>query len=93
MEAEKNKAAGDEDDIKSVKKRLDYGRSINNGSDKVPVAGMLKGVSGGSVISAAKAVDINKIQEAAAKEESLKVRPAARPIIRDWQANMIARGL
>ena len=95
VEAEKNKAAGDEDDIKSVKKRLNYGRSINNGSDKVPVAGMLKGVSGGSVISAAKAVavDINKIQESTAKEESLKIRPAARPIIRDWQANMIARGL
>ncbi len=95
VEAEKNKAAGDEDDIKSVKKRLNYGRSINNGSNIIPTAGMLKGVSGSSVIPAAKtvAVDINKIQEAAAKEESLKIRPAARPIIRDWQANMIARGL
>ena len=95
VEAEKNKAAGDEDDIKSVKKRLNYGRSINNGSNIIPAAGILKGVSGSSVIPTAKAVavDINKIQEAAAKEESLKIRPAARPIIRDWQANMIARGL
>ena len=94
-EAEKNKAAGDEDDIKSVKKRLNYGRSINNGSDIIPTAGMLKGVSGSSVIPAAKtvAVDINKIQESTAKEESLKIRPAARPCIRNWQADMIARGL
>ena len=94
-EAEKNKAAGDEDDVKSAKKRLNYGRSINNGSDIIPTAGMFKGVSGSSVIPTAKAVavDINKIQEAAAKEESLKIRPAARPDIRDWQADMIARGL
>ncbi len=81
--------------LKPLKKRLDYGKSINNGSDKVPAAGMLKGVSISSVIPVAKAitVDINKIQENMAKEESLKIRPAARRDIRDWQAGMIARGL
>jgi hypothetical protein len=39
-------------------------------------------------------VDINKVQQIMAEEEALKkFRPSAKPTVRDWQADMIARGL
>ncbi len=94
-----NSALGDtgpEDDLKALKKRLDYGRSINNGSDSSPTTGMLKGITSGASIpdGSAVSVDLNKLQEKAAKEEAVrKIRPSARVGVRKWQQQALARGL
>jgi transposase len=84
-----------EDDPEVIKKRQVYGRSINNGFDKIPALGMLKAGSSSSVIPVAPTVtvDINKTQETIAKETLNKFKPATNPNVRNWQADMIARGL
>ncbi|MHB1600466.1 MAG: hypothetical protein ACYCSB_07045 [bacterium] len=77
-----------EDDLKAVKKRLDYGRIINNGSNKVLAAGMLKGINP----PAPSSVDINKFQEIMSQGDS-KIHLSSNPSVRDWQIKSMARGL
>ncbi|MDA8298726.1 MAG: hypothetical protein M0Z57_01805 [Deltaproteobacteria bacterium] len=75
IKMEKQKSATDEDDIESVKKRLDYGQSFDGDYSEVSVS----------------KVDINKVQE---KIHEKPLGPlAVNPGVRDWQKDMIARGL
>ncbi|MDA8273014.1 MAG: hypothetical protein M0Z72_04670 [Deltaproteobacteria bacterium] len=75
IKMEKHKSAADEDDIESVKKRLDYGGRFDGDYSEVSVS----------------KIDINKVQEKIHEKPlgSLAVNPG----VRQWQKDMIARGL
>ena len=75
IKMEKQKSSADEDDIESVKKRLNYRKRVGGDYSEVSVS----------------KVDINKVQE---KINEKPLGPlAVNPGVRQWQKDMIARGL